>query len=192
MEPHRRGRRRHSLENAARGQHHPDGTQRRQLRHFAGYSKVGARLIPACALRRRDALFSRRVLQAKVSENRAQMIAKSQKPWVPGSLDPKPPAPPVKPPWQAPPLPTETSPRLSVLSRPFFSRLNPSSQPVPVIRKTETMSRDGEALSRTHPGPANLGERFRHAFLADPIHDRRVKPPSLPKPSNRFAPDLAR
>ena len=67
-----------------------------------------------------------------------------------------------------------------------------STQPVPIIRKLETTSRDGELIPRTHPGPANMGDRFRHAFLADPIHDRHIKPPSLAKPSNRFAPDLAR
>ena len=69
---------------------------------------------------------------------------------------------------------------------------HPLLQPIPIIRKTETVDRDGVAVPRTHKGPPNLGSRFLQAYLADPLHDTHVKPPSLPKPSNRFAPDLAR
>jgi hypothetical protein len=121
------------------------------------------------------------------------MLLKSQKPWVPGSLDSKPPAPPVKPPWQA---------RATLLHAAdlicnaqlfhFFAASQPPLQPIPIVRKLETTSRDGEIVHRTHPGPPNLGDRFRHAFLADPLHDRHVKPPSLAKPNNKFTPDLAR
>jgi hypothetical protein len=44
-----------------------------------------------------------RVLLAKISENRDSMVVKSQAKWVPGSLGARPPAPPVKPPWQVVP-----------------------------------------------------------------------------------------
>ena len=74
----------------------------------------------------------------------------------------------------------------------FHNSLTLFLQPIPIIRKTETVDRDGVAVPRTHKGPPNLGSRFLHAYLADPLHDTHVKPPSLPKPSNRFAPDLAR
>lgn len=157
MEPHRRRRRRHSLKNAARGQHLADRAQRGQLRHFAGYSKVRARLIPACALRRctrlaqRDALYSRRVLQAKISENRAQMIAKSQKPWVPGSLDPKPPAPPVKPPWQVPPLLRRKLPRTLLFFRALFSL----ASILPLLSARARHSQDGNREPRRRSSITN-------------------------------------
>ena len=212
VEPHRRGGRRHSAERDPQRQHLHHRAQSRQLWRVSGDSKVcfwfgpvlgsNLNIVFICTAHP----FRCRILQAKVSENRASMTAKSQKAWVPGSLDAKPPAPPVKPPWQVQPL----SPLLLFNRRRFLKRrravpalaFSPlrrpsllcdfSTQPVPIIRKLETTSRDGELIPRTHPGPANMGDRFRHAFLADPIHDRHIKPPSLAKPSNRFAPDLAR
>ena len=143
---------------------------------------------PAFALS--SLFFTHRVLLAKVEENRTSMLSRSTKAWLPGSIEPKPPAPPVKPAWQVgaahvPALPS------SAFSQ-FRNSLTLFLQPIPIIRKTETVDRDGVAVPRTHKGPPNLGSRFLHAYLADPLHDTHVKPPSLPKPSNRFAPDLAR